>query len=244
MRSAARAPGRKIAFFVSDGFLLDAGPHSADLRGRLDSVIDTAQKAGVVVYSIDSRGLINDGVDLKQGNAPPDFGRPLGEIEARQNAMNALAGDTGGRALRNQNYFDRWVGKVLDETSNYYLLAWRPDTETEKIAKFRNVKISITGRPELTVRAPRGYVEGPLAPPDAAKAPETRNKAKGPDAEIVAALNDYQPTHALPTALSLTYLNTPANGPVVTSSLQIASRGISYGDDGNRPRRSSWPAWC
>ncbi|HKE58745.1 MAG TPA: VWA domain-containing protein [Pyrinomonadaceae bacterium] len=234
MRSAARAPGRKIAFFVSDGFLLDAGPHSPDLRGRLDSVIDTAQKAGVVVYTIDSRGLSSDGVDLKQGNARPDVGRPLGEIETRQNAMNALAGDTGGRALRNQNYFDKWVGKVLDETSNYYLLAWRPDTDTEKIAKFRNLKISVLGRPELTVRAPRGYVEGAPATVDTTRALEAGNKPKGPEGEIVAALNDYHSSDALPTLLSLTYLNTPANGPVITSSMQIANRGISYGDDGKQ----------
>ena len=33
----------------------------------------------------------------------------IGEIAATQDAMNALAGDTGGRALRNMNYFDRWV---------------------------------------------------------------------------------------------------------------------------------------
>jgi hypothetical protein len=52
----------------------------------------------------------------------------IGEIAATQDAMNGLAGDTGGRALRNMNYFDRWVEKVLDETSNYYLLAWRRKT--------------------------------------------------------------------------------------------------------------------
>ena len=45
----------------------------------------------------------------------------------------------GGRALRNMNYFDRWVGQVLDETSNYYLVAWRPEADAEKLAKFRAV---------------------------------------------------------------------------------------------------------
>src|SRR6185437_15378657 len=44
MRSAARAPGRKIAFFVSDGFLLDAGPHAAATRDKLEHVIDAAQR--------------------------------------------------------------------------------------------------------------------------------------------------------------------------------------------------------
>src|SRR6185436_8578182 len=127
----------------------------------LDSIIDATQRAGVVVYSIDSRGLANDAIDLRRGNARMDFGAPIGEMEARQDAMNALAGDTGGRALRNTNFFDRWVGKVLDEASNYYLLAWRPDNEAERLAKFRQVQISIVNRPDLSVRAPRGYLTGP-----------------------------------------------------------------------------------
>jgi hypothetical protein len=29
IRSSARAPGRKLAFFISDGFLMDLGPQAA-----------------------------------------------------------------------------------------------------------------------------------------------------------------------------------------------------------------------
>ena len=28
--------------------------------------------------------------------------------------------------------FDKWVSTVLDETSNYYVVAWRPENEEEK----------------------------------------------------------------------------------------------------------------
>ena len=240
MRSSARAPGRKLAFFVSDGFLMDTGAHGPDLRGKLDNIIDAAQRAGVVVYTIDSRGLITAGADATQGTARLDIGAPIGEIQAYQDAMNGLAADTGGRALRNQNYFDRWVGNVLDETSNYYLLAWRPDKDAEKVAKFREVKVTITGRPELTVRAPRGYVEGPqpaieTANVSASTKPGENQKAKTPEAEISSALSDYYPRSALLTMLSLTYLNTPTNQTVLTSSIQIANRGLYYGDDGKQP---------
>lgn len=240
MRSSARIPGRKLAFFISDGFLMDDGPHAPDLRGKLESIIDTAQRAGVVVYTIDSRGLTNDTGDVRQGNVRLDFGAPVGEVEAHQDAMNGLAGDTGGRALRNTNFFDRWVGKVLDETSNYYVLAWRPQKDEEKAQKFRQVKISVIGRPELSVRAPRGYVEGP--PPvtettavSTREKPAENQKVKTPDAEISRALSDYYPSSALPTMLSLTYLNTPSNQTVLTSSIQIANRGLNYGPDGKQP---------
>jgi VWFA-related protein len=242
MRSAARTPGRKLAFFISDGFLLDAGPHAAATRDKLEHVIDAAQRAGVVVYTIHAEGLVNSSF-VDPGNKRPVDGAGrldialMGELEARQDALNALAGDTGGRALRNTNFFDRWVTTVLDETSNYYLVAWRPEKDEEKTLKFRNVKVSVVGHPELSVRAPRGYVDGPKPGPAAATtASATESKpAKTPDLEIRDALTDSYPSAGLPVLLSLTYLNTPANGLVVTSSMEVAGRGLTYGPDGKQP---------
>jgi hypothetical protein len=117
------------------------------------------------------------------------------------------------------NFFDKWVSTVLDETSNYYVVAWRPENDQEKLPKFRNVKISVVGQPELTVRAPKGYVAGPQP---TATATATDNKPKTPEAELRDALGDFYPAGGLPTLLSLTYLNTPANGLVVTSSIGVS----------------------
>jgi VWFA-related protein len=242
MRSSARAPGRKLAFFVSDGFLLEAGPHAAAVRDKLDHVIDAAQRAGVVVYTVHAKGLVNSSfIDVANkrpvdGNARLDLAS-IGELEATQDALNALALDTGGRALRNTNFFERWVTNVLDETSNYYLLAWRPDKDEEKSQKLRNVKIIVIGRPDLTVRAPRGYVAGPqptAAAPSSEK-PGGSKAVKTPDTEIRDALTDYYPSAALPTLLAVTFLSTPANGPVVTSSIQIANSSVTYANDGKQP---------
>jgi VWFA-related protein len=240
MRSAARAPGRKLAFFVSDGFLLDAGPHAAANRDKLEHVIDAAQRAGVVVYTIHSQGLVNDGFRDPGNSRPLDpNGRldiaSIGELEAKQDALSALAAQTGGRALRGTNFFDKWVSNVLDETSNYYLVAWRPEKDEEKAPKFRLVKIGVIGQPELTVRAPRGYVAGPKPAPATAASETKPATPKTPDAEMRDALTDSFPSPGLPLYLSLTYLNTPANGLVVTSSMEIGGKGLTYGDDGNQP---------
>jgi VWFA-related protein len=242
MRSSARAPGRKLAFFISDGFLMDAGPTGAGIRDQLDRVIDAANRAGVVVYTIDARGLnSNDRVDAANTRPRVGSGDPgldlalIGEVTATQDAMHALAGDTGGRALRNTNYFDRWVAKVLDETSNYYLLAWRPEADEEKTPKFRHVQVSIIGRPELTARTPKGYVTGPQ-PAETARASSPKSSAKpAEETEIRDALADSYPSSALPTLLSLTYLNTPKNETVLTSSIQVAGAGLTFGNDGRQP---------
>ena len=242
MRSLMRAPGRKLAFFISDGFLLDTGPNAPNIRDKFDNVVDAAQRAGVVVYSIHAKGLVNSGFMDPAVKRPVDERVDLasiGELEANQDALNAIANDTGGRALRSTNFFDKWVSAVLDETSNYYVVAWRPEKEEEKTPKFRNVKITIVGQPELTVRAPRGYVDGPK--PEATTTAKTTDKPptkaapKTPDTELRDALSDFYPIGGLPTQLSLTYLNTPANGLVVTSSIEISGKGVSYGTDNKEP---------
>lgn len=245
MRSSARAPGRKLAFFLSDGFLMDTGPHAAGVRDQLDRVIDAATRAGVVIYTIDARGLGTSGV-VDTANSRPMTGTAdpavataqIGEVAATQDALNALARDTGGRALRNMNYFDRWVAEVLDETSNYYLLAWRPENDQERAVKFRHVQVSVIGHPELTARAPKGYVTGPAPTETAAtsipKQP-ANHAANVEDGEIRDALSDYYPSAALPTLLSLTYLNTPKNETVLTSSIQVSANRLTYGPDGQQP---------
>jgi len=151
--------------------------------------------------------------------------------------LNALAGDTGGRFLRNQNYFDGWVGRMLDETSNYYLLAWRPPTEEQKGAKFKRVEVSVAGRPDLTVRLPRGFLAG-RPESDAAKAARDNapapGAAKGPDAELRTAMLAAAPVRGLPTQLSLGFLDVPGTGAVLTVSAQVATDVLGYGDDGKQ----------
>lgn len=240
MRSMKRVPGRKLAFFISDGFLLEAGPHAAAVRDKLDHVIDGAQRAGVVVYTIHAVGLVNSTYLDPGGKRPMDSqGRldiaSIGELEANQDALTAIADQTGGRALRSTNFFDGWVNTVLDETSNYYVVAWRPEKDEEKLPKFKHVKITVVGQPELTVRAPKGYVVGPTPAPPATATNTNKNKPTTPESELREALTDFYPEDDLPTQLSLTYLNTPANGLVVTSSMEISGRGVSYGDDGKQP---------
>ena len=230
MRSSLQLPGRKLVFFISDGFLLDTGPRNADPRGKISDITDEALRAGVVIYTIDARGLFSGQLDATN-NVPVDIkGRldsaSMREIPASQDAMNALAEDTGGRALRNQNYFSQWVRKILDETSNYYLLAWRPNNEEQTGNEFKNISARIIGHPEFTVRLPRGFRRANPSPP--VKPPVVANVPAEPHRELQAALTSLHPRRETPLSLSLVYLDTPEHGPVLTVSLRVASDALSY----------------
>jgi VWFA-related protein len=242
LRSAERMPGSKLAFFFSDGFLSDAGPRSPIGRDQLGRITDQARRAGVVIYTIDARGLMSGALDAS-GNVPMDSDGRLEaanarEIAASQDALNALAVDTGGRALRNQNTFDQFINEAVSETSRYYLIAWRPEAAEEKSQNFKKIQITVIGRPELTVNAARGFFNTKGAPAPAPAAEEDKKSAKQEseaDADLRGALNDSHSTQALPLQLSLICLDTPANGPVLTTSIQAPTDFLSYGNEGRDP---------
>ena len=248
LESAERMPGSKLAFFFSDGFMADAGPRGPVASNQIGRITDQARRAGVVIYTIDARGLISGALDAT-GNVPLDPNGTLEsanarEIAASQDALNALAVDTGGRALRNQNSFERFVDEAVEETSRYYLIAWRPEGNEEKSETFKKIQIAVTGRPELTVRSARGFVDHPATTATTSTpAPEedktTAKQESKADADLRAALNDFQPKQALPLQLSLIYFDTPTNGSVLTTSVQAPTELLSYGKEDRDPAQLS-----
>lgn len=243
-RTTQQMPGRKLVFFISDGFYLETKGGVSGANTPLQRVIDAAARTGTVIYTIDARGLFALLPDAT-GDRPFDpKGRldraAVGESVLSQDGLNALAGDTGGRFLKNQNYFDKWVSRMLSETSNYYVLAWRPETEAQKSGKFKHIEVSVVGRPELTVRLQRGYFEGGVKPANGPK-PTT---ADGKSGEKIAGANVAESNvsttpaksattskRTLPTLLSTSFVDVPGSGPVLTSSVQVATDALDYGTD-------------
>lgn len=241
---AEKMPGSKLAFFISDGFLADTGPRSPVGRERIGRITDEARRAGVVIYTIDARGLVSGALDAT-GSVPMDAngqleGANLREVAASQDALNALAADTGGRALRNQNTFGRFVNDALAETSRYYLIAWRPEANEGKNEKLRKIEVSVAGRPELTVRSARGFVSAAASALAAAATATGEEKGaakseKKPEADLRHALTEFYPRQALPLQLSLIYLDIPSSGTVLTTSVQAFTEALSYGAQDREP---------
>jgi VWFA-related protein len=240
LRYAERMPGSKLAFFISDGFLTDTGPRGPVAGDRLGRITDAARRAGVVFYTIDARGLISGALDAT-GNVPFDTeGRletaSLREIPATQDALHALAADTGGRALRNQNTFGRFLGEALAETSRYYLIAWRPEGDGGRDEKLRKIEVSVAGRPDLTVRSARGFVSGAAAGAASEEKGAAKAERKQGD-ELRQALTEFYPRQAIPLQLALVYFDIPSSGMVLTTSVQAFTEALSYGAQESEPAR-------
>lgn len=243
MRTMTLMSGRKVIMMMSDGFYLSARDRNTNSYEALQRVTDTARRSGTVIYTIDARGLGTPGQsDSSVGLVDFDGNldkASIGEVSLSQDALNALARETGGRALRNSGSITNWVTATLEETSNYYLLAWQPEKEAKEINKFKQIEVSIVGRPDLTVRLQRGYLANRKdkdADNKKSDSDKTELAKTGVDPKIKdSSIKDSSAKAFLPISLSLSYLDVPGSGAVLTSSVQVGTRALNYGAGGDKP---------
>lgn len=219
VRSTAQLSGRKLLFLISDGFFLDV--RNSDSLERMRNITDASARAGVVVYAMDSKGLVSGMPDASEDVAFDPSGRLQraagGENSATQDILNAIAVDTGGRLFRNTNSLDPGLAKALKETSLYYLLAWRPEAEAGRSKKFRRIEVSIKNHPELSARVQRGFFD---AKPEQ-KQKEKNAKEKTPVDPLRKAIGAQFPQRGLPTQLTLNFIDMPPSGPLMVASMKI-----------------------
>jgi VWFA-related protein len=161
LQFAESLPGRKLIFFLSDGFVLQY--QQSDILAQLTDLTSAAARAGIIIYSLDSRGLVTGTPDAKTKPAPDATGQRMtmaaNEVSAPWDALNALASDTGGRFLKNTNALDTALITSLNEMSRYYLLGWPIDPENLRPGKTSTIKASIKGRSDLRVRVRQGTLD-------------------------------------------------------------------------------------
>ena len=243
IRAANKLPGRKLVFFISGGFFLN--DRNSDVRTRLQRITSAAARSGVVIYSMDARGLVASLADISS-QAPFDPSGRLdrasrGELIQSQDGMNALAADTGGRAVFNTNSLEPGLGRALKETSTYYLLAWKPEEPTRRTSKFRRIEVKVIGKPNLTVQVRRGFFDKEPEPElaketkpaktektEPAKPGKDQPAAKASDAELRKAMLAAYPNRDIPVSLSLSFLNTAEKGPMLSTALQVPNEFFSF----------------
>jgi VWFA-related protein len=238
IRSSSNLPGRKLVFFISDGFFLDN--RNSDSTEKLQRITSAAARSGVVIYSMDARGLVASLTDASTDAAFDPSGRldraTHGELLASQDALNALAKDTGGRPTFNTNALEPGLSRALKETSVYYLLAWKPEREAQ--GRFHRIEVSVVGRPELTARMRRGFFD--VEPEPVARKAKGTNGPKPaettPEAKLREAISAPYPNRGIPISLNLSYLNTPEKGGLLSTSMQFAGEFLSFSADAGKSK--------
>jgi VWFA-related protein len=134
----ARMPGQRMIAIFSSGFTQNGRDGWPQYR-ESQSVINQAVRSGVVLYSIDGNGLTVEDPDPE-----------------KQDALVALAKETGGEFYSNDNNLNGLLGRAFLSNRFYYVLAYylKPLSDA---AKFRSIKVHIRNHPEYSVRTPKGY---------------------------------------------------------------------------------------
>jgi VWFA-related protein len=150
-----RIPGRKTLVLLSEGFFVE------ESRSTLERLSAEAARAGIVVYSIDGRGLISP---LRES---PDAGtrsRPRSTaFDTGMDGPNLLTTGTGGFMVRGIDDMSRAFGMIVRDTSTYYVIGYQPENSAMD-GTFRKIEVrsKVTGQ---RVRARKGYAAVPLPPP-------------------------------------------------------------------------------
>lgn len=228
MNATAKLPGRKLVYFISEGFVPNFT--GSDFTTMLRRATSSAARSGVVIYSLDPRGLTVDSMfDAGTGGGFDPTGvfqsRMSGERTFVQEPLHALAADTGGRALLNSNDLEGQLRQGLDETSRYYLLAWRPANEAQRASNFSKIKVTIAGKPELKVQLRRGYLGPP--PGKSAEKVDTTASATLEGTNTLGVTETS--TEELRAALATGYKQTSSGGMQLTSSVQLNARSYDGG---------------
>jgi VWFA-related protein len=248
IRGLRELNGRKIVVLLSDGFLLGLGSaqgRDSDLR----RITDAATRSGTVIYSLDTRGLIAavPGGDASQPGGFIDLTGARdriesASIEAQRDGLNALARDTGGFPVFNNNDLNLGLQKVLADNEAYYVLAYEPET-VWRDGRFHKIEVKIKGRPELRVRTRKGY----LAPDEKAerkaaeKAEREAAKLKSLSlekqakeikevkmAQIRNAIGSLFPLRGIPVDLTASFLNTAQSGSVAVIDARIDAKALQF----------------
>ncbi|HZG54507.1 MAG TPA: VWA domain-containing protein, partial [Pyrinomonadaceae bacterium] len=241
VRAPAPSGGRQTLFFISEGFTLDT--QEADINRKMQRVTDAAARTGTVIYTLYARGLAvgmldassgarADLADLSSGTAFRGYS-PTAELSATQDVLRGLAADTGGRALINTNALDAAVARTLDETANYYLLAWRPEGVEVKdgAPRWRKIEIAVKGRPDLSVRVRRSFLGASPAGAGTRAAATAATAAAAPastNAALNRTLNSLNARRDLPVDAYAVFTNDAEAGPVINASVQVANDHLKF----------------
>jgi VWFA-related protein len=230
-RGASALPGRKLVFFVSDGFVLDR--RAPEVQVKTQRVTDAAARSGVVIYTVDTRGLFTAFADASTEIVAMETHSETLQADtvASQEILRTLASDTGGRAILNSNSLQGGITKALEETSNYYLLAWKPEPNNEGKVSFRRLEVRIKDRPDLKVFARRGFFD--TSQPDL-KTSGNASTANATSSDLYRALGSLYPRRDLQVSVYPTFTNDAQRGSILTISSQLAHSDFKSNPSDNK----------
>lgn len=227
-------PGRKSILLISDGFkIYTAGDadRSARTLNALRRLIDQANRATVVIYTMNATGLQVLGLtaaDATNGLTSDELEQQLSDRRNAafdsQDGLNYLARETGGIAIKNSNDLSGGIRRVITDQGSYYLIGYRPDESTfdAKTGRrtFHKLSLKVTRPGKFSVRMRNGFF--------GVTQEDEKNIAATPRQQIITALTSPFGAAGVHLRLTTLFANDPKVGSFMRSLLHVNANDLTF----------------
>ena len=156
IRSLRHFEARKSLILFSDGFLFE------EITYELQDVVDQALRSGVVLNTVDIRGLYVTTIAASDNLAfvPPWLiGQKQSllsaDASAQEEPLSQLAHDTGGLFYRNSNDLHAGLKAISDREAHSYVLTYASPAQKAD-GRYHKIKLEVS-RPGLQLSYRKGY---------------------------------------------------------------------------------------
>ena len=232
-------PGRKSVIIFSDDLQLFRGGGKLDptsVVSRLRKLTDLANRAGVVFYTVDARGLQYFGVraedDVRMSKFNP--GKVTEDLDDRKakfyegwDGLDYLPAQTGGIFFREANDMKRVARAALEDQTGYYVVSFQPAEGTFEPerghTKYHGVSLQVK-RPGLIVRTRKGF----FGVPDKDEPPPP----PGSSGQLIAALRSPFASPDVRVQMTALFGNASDLGSYMNVTLHVDGRSLEFKPDG------------
>lgn len=155
---------KKALLYFASGLRLNG----VDNQAQLHATVDAAIRAGVSFWPIDARGLVasaplGDATQGSPGNEGMYSGAAalanISNFQGSQDTLFSLAGDTGGKALLDDNDLGHGILQAQKAISDYYLIEYYTSNPALD-GRFRKIHITVSHPADAKLDYRQGYYAG------------------------------------------------------------------------------------
>jgi VWFA-related protein len=225
IKQLSAMPGQRVMVFVSPGFIPSTlGLETSDL-------IDRASRAGIIINTIDARGLYTP--DLFGDIADPsrDSARTAGFKSsyriaaqgAQDQVLEQFAYGTGGTFFHNRNDLDEGLREAVAAPPLSYLLGFSPQN-LKVDGRFHGLKVSLTSKQKYSIQARNGYYAPKTIP----------NPVEAAKQEIREAIFSQEELHDVPVDLQTQFFKKDATSARLSVLTHFDVKSIHFRKEAGR----------
>jgi VWFA-related protein len=235
-------PGRKSVILFSDGITLPRDYADERILGILRELTEFANRASVVLYTVDARGLQTLGLSAGDSTAGLVYDQVVERLENRktslrdtQDGLTFLSAETGGIAILNSNDLNLGIKRILDDQQGYYLIGYKPDEATFAVVdgqpKLHHLRVNIKRPGEYRVRTRSGFY---------GRTDEARVENLTSSQQLGNALSSPFGASDIQLKLTSIFANSKPAGSLLQSFLHVKASDLTFSTEADGSRKATF----